>query len=343
MTGSFCAEDILHDFSLLHPPESVPDIRDISRILHNVQEALDNESPVVRPRSVEGVPGGLVLLKPWLPVVIVPDLHARTGYLNALIRIRRGQATVLDALLAGQIQIVCVGDGFHSEARGARRWKQAWQEYRDGFLRHEAMDEEMAESLSLMLMVMILKTAAPEYFHFIKGNHENVTNSEEGGNRSFGKYAWEGVMVRDWFVQFLGEELLFRWSKFEHSLPLLAVGGRFMVSHAEPREFYSREEVISGRNNPALVFDFTWTGNGESREGTVEKMLAHYLGEDDYDSLYFGGHRPVSGPYSLRAGGRYVQIHNPERNIAVILEPGRAPNPRRDIRAIEEWEASSHG
>jgi hypothetical protein len=199
------------------------------------------------------------------------------------------------------------------------------------------MDGEMREGLSLMAMVMILKTAFPDHFHFLKGNHENVANVDTDGNRPFGKYAWEGQMVRDWFILFLGEDMLDRWAEFENSLPLLAVGDRFLVSHAEPRRVYSRERLIQYHGDDELIFDFTWTGNGEADEGSVEKMLEIYLGNDWENALYFGGHRPVRGLYGLRAGNRYVQIHNPEKYVVAVLESGRDPDPARDIRTIEGY------
>ena len=207
-----------------------------------VSTALADENPVVRPRDSSGRPGGLVLLNPNLTTVLVPDLHARTGYLAALIDMEIDGVRLLERLLGGTLQVLCVGDGFHSEARGAERWRRAWEEYQEGYLSHEAMDGEMAESLSLMAMVMILKTAAPDAFHFLKGNHENVANVDTDGNRPFGKYAWEGQMVRDWFLEFLGRDVLDRWAGFENSLPLLAVGDHFLVSHAEPRRAYGRDE-----------------------------------------------------------------------------------------------------
>jgi hypothetical protein len=328
-------EEIRRVFRRLHESENLPDFDDLFRILDAVIETLKNENPVIRPRDSSGRPGGFLLLNPNITTVIVPDLHARTGYITSLLDMEISGEKLLEGLAAGSLQVCCVGDGFHSEVRGAERWRRAWKEYQNGFRRHRNMDEEMNEGLSLMAMVMILKTSFPENFHFLKGNHENITNSDSGGNRPFGKYAWEGQMVKDWFLEFAGERMLDSWAEFENSLPLLAAGSRFLVSHAEPRRFYPRERLIEYRGDDELVFSFIWTGNGEAEEGSVSLMLEHYLGTDSRDSLYFGGHRPIRGLYSLRADGRYVQIHNPERYIAAVLDSRRAPDPRRDIRIID--------
>jgi hypothetical protein len=321
-------------FRRLHKSESLPDPDDLSEILDSVLDVLANENPLIRPRDGSGYPGGLVLLDPNITTILVPDLHARTGYMDSLIDMQVAGKSVLDGLADGTLQVLCVGDGFHSEARGAERWRRAWKEYKGGFRHHEAMDAEMREGLSLMAMVMLLKSAFPDRFHFLKGNHENVANVDTDGNRPFGKYAWEGQMVRDWFIEFLGDEMLERWADFEDSLPLLAVGDRFLVSHAEPRKVYGRDRLIEYRGDDELIFDFTWTGNGEAEVGSVEAMLEEYLGGDWGRALYFGGHRPVHGLYGLRADKRYVQIHNPDKHVVAVLESGRYPDPERDIRTI---------
>jgi len=328
-------ETVREAFRRLHEGTTVPGSDFLATVLDGAQAALDREDPTRRPRDRIGRPGGLVLLEAGIPTIVVPDLHARTGYLSALIDFRIGGRPVLERLAEGSLQVVCVGDGFHSEARGARRWRQAWEEYRDGYRIHEAMDAEMRESLALMAMVLTLKSAFPNRFDFLKGNHENLANAEGEGNRPFGKYAWEGQMVRDWFLMFLGDDLFDAWCTMEASLPLLAVGGRFLISHAEPRRVYGRRELIEYRGDDELIFDLTWTGNGEAEDGSVDGMLTEYLGADAADALYFGGHRPVRGTYELRGGGRYVQIHNPERYVAAVLESGRPPDPRRDILVLD--------
>ena len=284
-----------------------------------VREVMDNEDPAVRPRDRENRPGGLIQLEN-LPVIIVPDLHARMGYMEALSRwIPPGQdRPVLSLLESGRIQVVCVGDGFHSESRGFRRWVRAYNEYTRGFLFHRAMDEEMRESLGLMLLVMDWKTNYPGHFHFLKGNHENVTNESSEDNRGFRKFVAEGEMVTQWFLRFLGGEVLHKYYLFEKFLPIMAVGNGFCAVHAEPRSYYTRDEVINCYSNREIIYDFTWTDNGESREGTVAAYLREYFPGIPQARMY-GGHRPVSELYRLRAGGQYIQIHNPDRYAAVYL------------------------
>ena len=51
---------------------------------------------------------------------------------------------------------------------------------------------------------------------------------------------------------------------------------------------------------------------------------------------YFGGHRPVRGLYNLRAGGRYVQIHNPGKFIIALIDVDRDINLDEDVIEIEK-------
>ncbi|HET6486549.1 MAG TPA: calcineurin, partial [Spirochaetia bacterium] len=79
-----------------------------------------------------------------------------------------------------------------------------------------------------------------------------------------------------------------------------------------------------------------WTDNGEAEPGSVRRMLDHYLGEEEArGGLYFGGHRPVSDGYLLRADGRYVQIHDPQRFVVAHLPATGPIDLERDVREID--------
>jgi hypothetical protein len=91
--------------------------------------------------------------------------------------------------------------------------------------------------------------------------------------------------------------------------------------------------VVARSEHPEVVYGLTWTDNGEAEPGSVQRMLEHYLGQADC-GYYFGGHRPIAGGYQLRAEGRYVQIHDPERWVIALLPAGGAIDPERDILDI---------
>jgi len=297
----------------------VLDSKTIEACLDSVIPALSTESPFIRPPDRKGNPGGLVLLYP-APTIVVPDLHARTGYLLSLMQWEPPgmRKTVFEALSEGELQVVCVGDGFHAEARAIRRWQKAFDEFSGEFHTHKAMDEEMRESIGVMLMVMELKTAFPDFFHFLKGNHENIANENLDENRSFGKFVYEGAMVKLWFKKFISSSVFKKYYLFEKMLPGFAVGDRFCVTHAEPRRYHPRGELVNALINRKVLYDLTWTGNDEAETGSVQSYLNEYFPYYP-QAIMFGGHRPVTGQYHLRAEGKYVQIHNPEIYNAVFI------------------------
>jgi len=300
-------------------------------------EALNSESEEVRPYDAAGLPGGLLYLHPDLPTVVVPDLHARMELVLSVLAARDDQdLPALDRLEAGQLQILFLGDGFHAEGRAVARWQSALEEFKGGYRKHGNMDEEMRESLGVMQMVMSLKRHFPNHLHFLKGNHENIANEQGEGNYPFLKFANEGLMVRIYMEHFYGEEILSTYAGFEKALPLLAVGGTFLASHAEPAWFIPKHEVIEYRRTPQVVYGLTWTDNEEAEPGSVQQMLEHYLeGETAATAFHFGGHRPVRGGYNLRSDGRYVQIHDPDRYVVAVLPAAQQVDLDRDIRELD--------
>lgn len=308
---------------------TLPAREEFLALLKETTRLLASEEQLYRPRDEHNRPGGLVRLGPG-STVVVPDLHARLPFLLHVLAHEVGGRPFLELLEEGSGQIVCVGDGLHSESRGVARWKKALKEFSGGFARHRAMDEEMLEGLGLMEMVMRLKLAFPDRFHFLKGNHENILNEEGRGNHPFRKFAFEGEMVRSWMEKFYGGELLSAYADFERELPLVAADGNFMVSHGEPLRAYSREEVIRYRSLDDVVYGLTWTPNDGAEEGSVARMIQEFCSEPA-EAVYFGGHRVIRERYALRAEGRYVQLHNPSVYIIALLEPGRTFDPERDV------------
>jgi len=325
------AHALLELYGRTAPPEATALADRVRRVL----DCLCCESPGRRPRDRAGRPGGMIVLDRTLPTILVSDLHGRMDYLLSVLALEvTPGAAALDLLAGAELQVVCLGDGLHAEGRAAGRWREAFEEYSGGYERHDAIDEEMRESLGTMEMVMATKLAFPAHFHFLKGNHENIANEEGDGNFPFRKFAHEGAMVADYMLRFYGEDTLGAWARFEKQLPLLAVGSPFLASHAEPRTFYSRDRVVGYRDDADVVAGLTWTDNDEAEPGSVQLMLEHYLGAEAGSARYFGGHRAAAGGYGLRADGRYVQIHDPERFQVALLHPAAAVDPERDVRCI---------
>ena len=314
------------------PRREVPESRRINRILEAALSSLESADALMRPRDVRGKPGGLVYLPRGGYVVIVPDLHARGNFLRAVAssRLPMGTGTVEEDLAAGRAVVVCVGDAFHAEGRARERWRTAYREFLSGYDPSPAMDEEMAESLDVLREIARLQSAYPTRFHFLKGNHENVANERKEGNYPFRKFAHEGDMVREWMLRIMGRELFQRIYRWEKALPLAAAGERFLVAHAEPPRAYLPEEIVNAYVTPGVIAGLTWTDNGQATPGSVARTLEAFFPGDERSRM-FGGHRPVADRYSLRQGGRYVQINTPNRYVVAAFGNGAEFHPERDV------------
>jgi hypothetical protein len=315
----------------------LPEASELAAVVEAARAALEAEGPSLRPRDLSGRPGGIVEL-PALPTVLVPDLHARPGFIASVLEwTPPGLSGPLSSLLgAGEACLVCLGDVFHSETgKARRRWAAAFREYLTFWSSRDSMDEEMGFSLAAALIVLEAKAAYPGYFHYLKGNHDNIADEEGRGDHSFYKFAAEGEMVASWFRATYGDELLGSYRELELDLPLVALGPHFAASHGEPAFALTRTDVIEYRSRPDVVEALIWTANDEAEGGSVALSLEALLGPERADlALWFAGHRPVEGRYALRAGGRFVQFHDPGAERVALVLPDRAPDPDRDIRDL---------
>jgi len=314
-----------------------PEKENLLQLLHRINNTLIRENRAIRPCDSFELPGGLVNLKRYTDTIIVPDLHARIDFFLAIMFERDSSGTCnLQKMAQDRLQVLCLGDGIHGENRVAGRWKSALDEYLIDYEEHDSIDEEMAEGLGLMEMVMEVKCEFPDNFHFLKGNHENILNAEGDGNHPFMKYACEGLMIEYYFRKFYGEEILNQYSRFEKNLPVFAAGENFLASHAEPLNFFTRESIIEYRDNPHIIEGLTWTNDGAADRESVSLMLKHFIEEKHVaNAFYFGGHRPVSGMYNLRAEGKYIQIHNPDRFIVAKIKSATEIDLYKDIVEIK--------
>jgi hypothetical protein len=142
-------------------------------------------------------------------------------------------------------------------------------------------------------------------------------------------------MVLGWLKKFYGDEFLARYAAFERALPLFAVGGRFLASHAEPERPYSEEEIVNARSLPDVVAGLTWTDNGAAEPGSVNELLACFL-PTVARARFFTGHRVVPNLYRERSGGAHLQIHNPNKYVIAWVMPDRDVEPSLDIGEIRD-------
>lgn len=310
------------------------------KILNDVSDLLENEKTNYRSVARDGRAGGLIdFHKDSLPVVVIPDLHARPDFLMNILDFEIfDNCTIYEALKNKKLRLVSVGDLLHTERNTRVRWAIAGTEFDAGNFTGPAMMAEMQEGLNLESALFSLKIAFPEYVHILKGNHENILNQTGNGDFAFCKYADEGYMGKTFVQEYYGEDILYLISCVEKNLPLFYFGKKCMVSHAEPKSVYTREELINARLEKGVVEGLTWTDNGEAMPGSVLGIIENLTEEKKWagDYVYIGGHRPVQGNYKYRQNGLFIQIHNPSRQIITIVYSDREFNPETDIIGVKK-------
>ncbi|MBQ6028577.1 MAG: hypothetical protein IJL24_03510 [Treponema sp.] len=361
---------VLGEFLLLAKHERLPSKKKILDAAKRALFVLETEEPSYRER-IPGtdVAGGLLDFRALderggtngastaLATIIVPDIHARPEFIYNILNCDLSKiapffaelsespagakgakgAKVVDALEENKVRVICVGDILHAEGRARERWAASYCAFEGGVYDSPSMREEMAEGLAALLAVMKAKYLWPKNFHCLKGNHENIANERGEGNFPFRKFASEGQMVFEFMKAVYGKEVLDAVYEFEKALPLCACAGNFFVSHAEPMDFYSREDLVAAPLDERTVYGLTWTANDEARLGGVDKILtALCKPPKGVEARAIGGHRPVPENYLERQGGLYVQIHNPKKqNIAVVM-PDKTFDPNDGIMTVEE-------
>lgn len=328
---------------------SLPAYDAFFNILNDASECLENEKTAYRPSASDGGLGGLIdFYNDKLPLVVIPDLHARPYFLVNILEYHIfDDMTVWDALAAGKLRLLSVGDILHTERHTRDRWAAAAAEFYSGINTGPALSSEMQEGLCLLAGLLQLKLAFPAYVHILKGNHENILNATGGGDYSFRKFADEGEMGMVFVQDYYGDDILYLINCVEKSLPLAFFGTRCVVSHAEPYKTYSRKELVDARLTEGVIEGLTWTDNGTAAPGSAEGIIRNLCnekrgegaGEDfalENEYVYLGGHRPVTGNYKLLQNGKYIQIHNPGKQNIALVQADRKFNPDTDIVEVKK-------
>lgn len=353
-------KDLIKLFKQKYDSKELSPYDNLLSLLDSCISILENENASYRPVSKKKKAGGLLDFTSKdscnLPVIVVPDLHGREKFLLDIMQYRFSEdssffragtpsfeacsgKTVLECLEQGLIYVICVGDIFHSESRGKFRWVQAFEEYSHGNYVNSFMKMEMKENISLLEMLLILKSAFAGHFHILKGNHENVLNEmsvKPYGNVPFRKFCDEGNMVADFLQAWYDDLILHEINCFEKALPVCAVFSNCVISHAEPAKKYTKNQIINYHSADSdVVFGLTWTANDKAELQSVEKTMKSLLPENYKHAVWIGGHRPVIGSYAARQDGNFIQIHNPEEENIAIIVPEKKFNPVKQIVNVE--------
>ena len=307
---------------------------------------METEITDYRQVSENGKPGSLLdFQKSPLPLIVVPDIHARPFFLENILEyilpedfLGAQPRSVHEALRYGLVRLICVGDALHTEVGTKERWIAAEIEFAQNLYTGPAISAEMKDGLAVICALMKMKEIYPHNFHFLKGNHENILNKTEDGDYGFRKFADEGRMVREFIAEYYGDDVLYILSCVEAAMPLIAVTNNCVISHAEPRYAFRKDQLINARMEPSVVEGLTWTDNDIAEQGSVSGIIEELCSPDQLPDkyVYLGGHRPVKGNYALRQGGRYIQIHNPRFQNIALVRPDKIFNPETDIVSVEK-------
>lgn len=320
----------------------------------------DTEVALERVTEILGHEKGIVEIKDKnVPTIVISDLHARRDFLLEIFKKDTGsEKTVFDLVKEGKINIVCLGDGMHSEKNS--NW--ITEELRDMDTQLRAMpkddpekpklqkefddiyakliEKEMAESFGTMRMIMELKSQFPDNFHYIRGNHDDIMNHAAKFN-IIEQSAW----TRWWMETKYGKDFLEKYKAFEEKMPLLIKGDNFVLSHAAPNRVFTQKEIEdrdlevsgtthgrAGKGNTGL----TWTDN--TKDGTSQEAIdgtLKNLGMPD-DTVWMIGHRETDGKFRSQFGGKLIQICRPKEKIVAVFEPGKKIIPEENIYNIAD-------
>lgn len=260
------------------------------------------------------------------PTLILADIHARHSFLLSALELDFCGRTVQDLLHTKEINLVCLGDGVHSEAQNSSRWGEIQRNYLDGKKDSKALRGELFDSLNTMKIVSVLKKNYPNNFHFLRGNHDDVM----GVYGKFCRVVLESVLFREGLIHSLGHEPLEAFRDFENSLPLVVRGENFVASHTCSLNKISLADAE--RKGFKVYKELSWTDNryfNDNEESVIEKFSNNFMElKGDDNGVWFIGHRPVNeGLFRSQFNGRLVQINNPNKFIAALIKPGEVFDP----------------
>lgn len=238
------------------------------------------------------------------PTLVIADLHSRHDYLIKTLMFSIKGKLVCDLFKSGDINLVCLGDGMHSENREV--WTKAMQEIDKP--KTPVMDKEMTDSLNTMAIVA--KLMKYPNFAFLRGNHDDIKGD-------FRKYAYESDMVRDWVTKKFGKDFIELYSKFESQMPLMVKGKNFIASHSANTDL---DLDLLAKKDYNTYYRLSWSDNRHWSEQWMRSEFENTLDKlANKDSFWIIGHRPTKDVYRSQFNNKLIQINSPEKHVAAYI------------------------
>jgi hypothetical protein len=273
---------------------------------------------------------GIVDLPKGVPTLVIPDMHAQRDYLLRALQHEVDGQKVFDLLKQGKMNLLLLGDGMHSEERGADRWLMAERDYLDGRKDSAAMRDEVLESFGTMKMVMDLKTELGDHLVYLRGNHDDI----EGGFRKYCDTVGESKLMSSWVGDHYGPDFVKSWAAFEDAMPLVARGTGFVASHAAPAAKMRRKDIEKRQEQARTIL--TWSDNTQWRDESSQKAIFYgnleAVGGQPTDRWLIG-HRKVTGRnYRSQFDQQLIQINptSQEGFVVAMIGADGAFDPERD-------------
>lgn len=252
--------------------------------------------------------------KSKLPTIIVPDIHARWDFVDA----------IFSRFIPGEFNILFTGDILHSEGNNYK-----WIEIRDNYhddgwnSAYQPMYEEWFNSFLALHKILEKQKEFPNNVFFLRGNHDDISCKLYG---DYGKYCWplmESKLFRQFGMQFEAGTLN-AYYKFEKKIPYLYIGPDFIASHAIPDEKVKLKDLKL--NNAKTHALFAWPDNTNWSSDCLTHFDVNLRALGQNADYWFCGHRPVKEPDLVRVqcNGKLVQNNHP-RKWVIIEKPLEGP------------------
>ncbi len=182
-----------------------------------------------RPLDSLGRPGGLVELASGIETIVVGDLHAALGNLEAILR-HRGNGR---RLAEGSACMLILGDALHDDRPGRL--------------------DDMSGSIATLDALSDLLARHPGRVCYLRGNHDGFDGRLRKGGVAQGTAFLRALLAaRD-----VGYVEAAR--RFFDALPLFAIGEGFVATHAgPPRGGCGRDALIDAAGDPELSSQLAW-------------------------------------------------------------------------------------